>query len=110
MFSVPANGAASNRFDLICKSPTETVRYRVDLVRREWCWEECDGTIKIASVTSTRITFMKDDTPSSDAYAYVDRVTGEWFQYASASYGTVSNHGTCKRAPFTGFGEEKRKF
>lgn len=101
---------SAEQFDLICQSRAETIRYRVDLAAGEWCWETCFATWKIAQVTSTRITFKDQDTPSGTAYAYVDRITGAWRQSSADQYSLVVNEGTCKPAPFTGFGAERAKF
>jgi hypothetical protein len=101
---------AADQFDLICKSKSETIRYRVDLSAGEWCWEKCEGAHKIASITSTRVTFKEEDVPSGKSYAYVDRVTGKWWQFHQDRNSTSSNDGFCEPAPFTGFGAEKAKF
>ncbi len=100
---LPAPALAADQFDLICKGDKETVRYRIDLAAGEWCWEKCEATIKIASATSSRITFMDQDTPSLHATAFVDRASGEWWQSYRNSYSSAYNHGFCTPAPFSGF-------
>lgn len=106
LLALAAVASTPDQFDLICKSSTETIRYRIDVTAGEWCWQQCGATWKVASITPTRITFKDEDTPRSRSFAYVDRVTGEWLQAS----GRFANRGHCDPAPFSGFPRPPTRF
>jgi hypothetical protein len=108
---VAASAHLGQRFDLDCAGDSgEATHYRVDLTARRWCWDECMTTDQIQKVEASRITFKKEDTPSNDVWNWVDRTTGEWFQGMKSAEISVSSHGTCRAAPFSGFPKTKTKF
>lgn len=94
---------AADQFDLICKGRSSTTHFRVDLASREWCWENCSGTWRIAEVTASRITFKDERSGPSQAYNSVSRATGQWFMSARGIYGFIHDDGICTPAPFSGF-------
>jgi hypothetical protein len=97
---------AAEQFDLVCTSKKDTVRYRVDLAKGEWCVGPCETVLKIASVTSGTITlvdrepqFASDDRDLNQ----IDRATGAW---TDISYGGRTSpwerKGACKVAEYSG--------
>lgn len=97
---------AAEQFDLVCTAKKDTVRYRVDLAKGEWCVGSCATVLKVASVTSGTITlvdrepqFASDDRDLNQ----IDRTTGEW---TDISYGGRSSpwerKGVCKVAEYSG--------
>jgi hypothetical protein len=109
---------AADQFDLLCTGKVDSQtsgpepisrRYHVDLVKRQWCYNEC--TIKpFAEINNAQLVFV--DTKAayrgdpSESLDYVDRTTGAWSFFTSFWQGG----GTCKPAPFTGFPSEQTKF
>jgi hypothetical protein len=108
--------ASPQQFDLICTAPNGSAHYRIDLATGEWCQADCNGTMKLAGVTSTRIT-IRDEEPKfrgdGQTFISVDRVTGEWNSIwitGAPIRGSDAYKGTCEPAPFSGFGSEQRRF
>lgn len=100
--------AAADQFDLVCRSKDETVRYRVDLATKEWCWEQCRfGTWRIADVTSSRIVFKDEKTDTSTVTNTVDRSTGINRRFNRNRYSTFASSADCEIAPFSGFPKAK---
>lgn len=101
--------AATEQFDLVCTAKGEATRFRVDLSRNEFCFDDCDRVLRIAEVTAGVITFRKTDpTPPENARSYnrVNRSTGEWEWYSYTpriSRRVQDIKGHCEPAAFSGF-------
>jgi hypothetical protein len=107
---------AAEQFDLVCKgeireSPSQKrgepreVRYRVDLAKGEWCREACTVVQHLTDVTTSRITFYREETPLPRRvrYEWIDRATGSWLELVDDRF-WYRIEGTCEAAPFSGFG------
>lgn len=105
--AVPAQ--AADQFDLVCRGGREKMHYRIDLIRREYCFGKCEKLLKISEVTSGMITLIdvKPSLPSDvTAYNRINRMSGEWEWYnrspkLSTSVQNIRGH--CEAAPFSSF-------
>lgn len=117
LVAVPA--LAADQFDLLCtggRGGRETMHYRLDLARGEYCFGKCESIAKIAGVTSGMIT-LYDDQPkfSGDTRSYntINRITGEWRWYNFSprlSVAAMDITGSCELDDFSGFPMLTRKF
>lgn len=106
---VASPAMAADQFDLVCTAKQESTRFRVDLQRKEFCFDTCERVMPIAEITSGMLTFRKTDpSPPDNARSYnrVNRSTGEWEWYSYTP--RVSRHvqdikGACESAEFSGF-------
>jgi hypothetical protein len=112
--------ATPDRFDLTCpgdiqtelnglRSP-QTKRIRIDLVSRQWCFDECSNVQPLAAVTATEITLFDIDTREprrqSMARGRINRVTGEYrnLQIEARPLQIYrEERGECTPSPFSGF-------
>lgn len=115
LVGVASPAMAVDQFDLVCKAPKDTERFRVDLAKNEWCSGPCDNVQKIASVTSGMLS-LHDHKPAfaSDSryHLRIDRVTGEWswYNYNPKYKSLMDIKGICEPAPFSGITSPARKF
>jgi hypothetical protein len=117
MLLTAAPAIAADRFDLDCSgqrrwsaegadSPV-TAHYRVDLVAKRWCRDDCALVAPIVSATPARVVFVaKAATPTEpDAQdEAVDLASGAWRDLFVGAYPPGDywqSTGTCKLAPFT---------
>jgi hypothetical protein len=111
--AIASPAAAADQFDLVCsgrdRRDIENQRYRVDLVRKEYCSGDCQEVRPIAEVTSGMITLTRHDPSPPDqerSYNQINRTTGEWNWYWSnirVSLRTQDVKGSCQPAAFSGF-------
>lgn len=95
---------AADQFDLVCKAKGEAARFRVDLIRGEWCLENCLIVMPIVRSTSEELVFADHaEAYRGDYTAYngVNRVTGAWKWYSYGPGNSQSITGSCEVAPFT---------
>jgi hypothetical protein len=114
-----AAASLPQQFDLSCmtsKPNRHSVPFaiKIDLERGEWCIGKCKDVFKIGSVTSSTIILGESDDRDGRAGQRIDRVTGEYYFYEESPkaglLGFWSQRGKCAPGPFTGFGDEARKF
>ncbi|SHL96655.1 hypothetical protein SAMN05518668_104362 [Sphingobium sp. YR657] len=104
MASVPAQ--AADQFDLVCTSEKATVRYRVDLQKKEVCSDSCESIWRMGDSTAGEL-FLIDQKPAYsgdlEEQSVVNRQSGAW-RYNSRLRGKLfSRDGHCEPAPFSGF-------
>ena len=103
LLSAPA--MAADQFDLICKSPEATERYRGDLAKGEACAYTCERTWKMGDATSTELKII-DRRPEYrgdlEEQSIVNRASGSWSYSMSMDGKPYSRSGSCELAPFSG--------
>jgi hypothetical protein len=117
---VAGEARAADQFDLIChgesrigsssRGTPEENRYRIDLIKGQWCEKDCQTVRSFAEVTPTRIFFDREDEPLRGEYILhgVDRVSGAWF-FNSRMFGSISRiDGKCEPAPFSGINPQTK--
>jgi len=110
--------ASSEQFNLICaKAGQETKwEFRVDLVSKEWCQDDCKEINNIIEVNSGKIIFKNDinDIVGDDGVRKrlieVNRITGVLYNlYDASPVIKFDSYWQCSAAEFTGF-SQKAKF
>lgn len=122
--------AAAATFDLICSgqqvstdmtgrhSEPYRTEYRIDLDAKKWCDGACTGLRDFASITPTELRLVDNNTDTPHMRSFftdiIDRRTGTHTVLSSSGAGMATvlmeSHGTCERAPFTGFPKPVTKF
>lgn len=107
--------AAADQFDLVCTAEKANERYRIDLLKNEWCAGDCSQIEKIKTTTSGMIVLREHEPAGLDrerSFNTINRVTGAWeWYFYNPRYSITWNHkGTCKPEGFSGFGTSNRKF
>ena len=102
-------------FNLVCvgtqtdytssESPMRLV-LRIDLDQRRFCFDDCESTLAIASVSDTEI--ILQDEPMQGPWRArilrrVNRESGAYYASVGTDQIYIRGHGTCETAPFTGF-------
>ena len=97
---------AADQFDLVCTGKSIAAHYRIDLARGEACDGACDRIWKMGDATSSELRIVDLPSRFRDEVAersIVNRQTGAWHYYLSASGEPDGYEGHCEPAPFTGF-------
>lgn len=117
--SVNSQADTADQFDLLCKetgvkpSRAEIARYRIDLVRGEWCDGECGNIYKIDTVTAGNVILSqkrREYPRDSDSINMINRIDGAWFKEVSGAWPLPYRYtikGMCEPAPFSGMPRQK---
>jgi hypothetical protein len=113
LVAMSTSAMAADQFDLVCTAKKTMVRYRVDLTRGEWCFDQCKLVQKLAEVTAGEIVLIRDKPLSprdSETENRISRSDGSWYWYNySPRTSVVPNvtKGVCEPAAFSGFPTNK---
>jgi hypothetical protein len=108
-FVAAAAPAQPKPFDLVCegvnqRQEAETIRYRIDLSAKRWCYDKCEETSDMKSASASELV-LEDGfaRPGIERMTKINRETGSVvFAYRGANL-RLSFVGTCAPAPFSGF-------
>ncbi len=119
----PAVATTSDQFDLICKGKEQkrtgvpatawSERFRIDLDARRWCRGSCTTGAQIAHFTDDHILIYDSRAATGgpgDVELNISRTTGKVTETIAMGWsgsGASIAEGTCERAYFSGFPEQR---
>lgn len=130
LLATPAAATTEQAFDLVCTgqqklspnghSNPKQLRYRIDLVAKSWCREDCGQVKPIQDVSAGQIVIELHERTNNEDYTVrhiIDRTTGAWTDFYSSagvksrlSYSPgawFDTAGKCEVSTFSGFPARK---
>lgn len=115
--------AMAAAFNLVCSGTQDTVAFgktletakpfqatlSVDLDAKRFCFEGCEQTLTIVSVSDTEIVLQRQAYPKDRANfeRTINRESGQMYSRIEISGVVLISYSKCQAAPFTGFPARK---
>ncbi|WP_066681744.1 hypothetical protein [Sphingomonas sp. CCH9-E2] len=120
---IPLALAVAASFNLVCVGTQDTIQFgktvetdkpvrstfSIDLEAKRFCFEGCEQTLPIASVSETEIVLQRTTIPKDKASfeRTVNRESGEMYARIEIAGVALVTYSRCEAKPFTGFPVKK---
>ena len=112
-FNLECVGTNSNIKDGVKKTLPWRTRFRIDLLRRVYCIDECRTLLDIYSITANEITLRQFESAALFDTEIVNRMTGGYIQLSGTKPPVISTDefnnisAKCDPEPFTGLPQQR---